>query len=136
MHGDGRRREHERGSFPVTVEYVPPVVLGAVFDAPIGPTNVVGGAAGRNVPVKVRVLRDGAPVTSGQVDLVLSPCGGGDPIGAPLALTPQGDRWVVGLDTSGLAGCVRGTVRLDGVVAGSFDMTFDAPAAKASAKQR
>jgi hypothetical protein len=118
-------------TFEIDVEYVPAVVLEAVFDAPIGPTNVVGGAAGRTVPVKVHLVRDGLPVTAGAVDLVLAPCGGGESIRGPVALSLQGDRWVVGLDTSGLAGCVRGTVRLDGMAAGSFDMPFDAPAANA-----
>jgi hypothetical protein len=118
-------------SFPVTVSYVPPVVLGAVFEAPIGPSNIVGGAAGRTVPVKVHLTQGGQPVTAGAVDLVLTPCGGGEPVGGPVPLSWQGERWFVGLDTNGLSGCVRGTVRLDGATAGTFDLTFDAQAAKA-----
>jgi hypothetical protein len=118
-------------SFPVTVSYELPVVLGAVFEAPVGPSNVVGGAAGRTVPVKVHLTRGGQAVTGGTVDLVLAPCGGGELIGGPIPLAWQGDRWFVGLDTNGLAGCVRGTVRLDGATAGTFDLTFDAQAAKA-----
>jgi hypothetical protein len=124
------------GTFALTVEYVPPVVVRVVFDAPIGPTDVVGGAPGRTVPVKVQLFRDGSLVTAGSVDLVLAPCAGGDLLGEPLTLTLQGDRWIVGLDTNGLTGCVRGTVRLDGLTAGSFDMPFDAVAAKAKATSR
>jgi hypothetical protein len=110
------------GSFSVTLEYDRPVVLAARFDAPIGPTDVLAGIAGRNVPVKVRILSGGSPVTHGPVDLVLTPCVGGAAIDEPLAMRYQGRRWSVNLDTDGLAGCVRGTVRLDGQTAGSFDL--------------
>jgi hypothetical protein len=121
-----------RVAFPLTVSYVPPVTLAARFEAPIGPTNVVGGASGRTVPVKVRILRDQTPVTGGIVDLVLGSCDGGTTFGTPVALERQGDRWSVGLATDGLTGCVRATVRLDGAAAGSFDLSLGGTLTKRS----
>jgi hypothetical protein len=118
-------------SFPVRVTYDPPTRLEARFDAPVGPSNVVHGAAGRTVPVKVRLLRDGAAVATGRVDLDLAACGSDSPLRtAPLPLTRRGDRWTTQLATAGLGGCVRATVRLDGRPAGSFELRL-APSAGA-----
>lgn len=120
-------------TFPVRVTYDPPTRLEARFDAPVGPSNVVHGAAGRTVPVKVRLLRDGVAVATGRVDLALATCGSGSPLRtAPLPLTRQGERWTTQLATAGLGGCVRATVRLDGRSAGSFELRL-APFAGAGA---
>lgn len=110
-------------TFPVRVTYDPPTKLEARFDAPIGPSNVVHGAAGRTVPVKVRLVRDGFTVATGRVALELAACGSGSPLrSAPLTLAPQGDRWTTQLATGGFDGCVRATVSVDGRTAGSFEL--------------
>jgi hypothetical protein len=93
--------------------------LTASFEAPIGPSEVVAINARRTLPVKVSVERGGVPVTAGDVSLALESCAGSS-LGQPLALSFHGDRWTVGLDTSGLAGCARGVVTLEGHVAGAF----------------
>jgi hypothetical protein len=82
----------------------------------------VVGRAGPDDPGKVRLLRDGAAVRSGTVDLVLSSCDGGATIGSPRGLAWRHHRWVLQLRTAGLAGCVRATLRLDGVAVDSFDV--------------
>ncbi|HYM84581.1 MAG TPA: HYR domain-containing protein [Candidatus Dormibacteraeota bacterium] len=109
---------HSAASFHVSVALVR---LGASFDAPIGPSDAVAINPGRTLPVKATVTRDGSPVTSGDVELGLSGCAG-VPIGGPLPFAYQGGRWFLGLDTSGLVGCVTGTVLLDGHPAGAFTM--------------
>lgn len=121
------------GSFEVTVDHVSPAPapstgLVAVFDPPIGPRNVVGGAPGRTVPVKVSLERDGARIMRGDVRLVLTTCGG-ETLGAPQVMRARGDRWTLGLDTTGLTGCVRATVLIDGQAAGGFDLWPGIPAA-------
>jgi hypothetical protein len=70
----------------------------------------------------IRLLRDGAVVRSGAVDLGLARCDGGATIGSPRALAWRHHRWVLQLRTAGLAGCVRASLRLDGVAVDSFEL--------------
>lgn len=109
-------------SFPLTVAYDAPASVTARFAPPIGRRDVVVARAGRTIPVKVRLLRDGAAVRSGAVDLVLARCDGGATIGSPRALRWRNHRWTLQLRTTGLAGCVRATLRLDGVAVDSFEL--------------
>ncbi len=109
-------------SFTISVTLIR---LDATFDAPIGPTDQLAINPGRTLPVKATLFRDGVAVTSGAVDLVLNVCGGAT-IGSPIAVSFQSGRWFLGLDTSGLSGCVHATLRLDGHPAGGFDMNASA----------
>lgn len=110
-------------SFALTVSYDPPASYGVVFDEPIGPTGAVVVNPGRTLPVKATILRDGVAVTSGSVDVVLTACGSTVPLGAPATMSLRNDRWVLELDTTGLPACARGTVRLEGVAVGGFDLS-------------
>lgn len=121
-------------TFAIDVTYVPPVVLETAFDEPIGHDRAIAGAAGRTVPVKARIVRDGMPVTSGLVVLRLARCDDGRAIGSPSPMAWQGERWMLGLDTAGLEGCSRATVSLDGIDAGSFLLRLGASAAAVKAR--
>lgn len=120
-------------AFPLRVTYVAPVVLEARFEAPVGPGGAVFGAAGRTVPVKVHLLRDGQPVTGGAVELGLARCGDRSAAGAPRPLAWRQGRWMLLLATDGLAGCLRATVRVNGREAGGFELRLGAPASEVRA---
>ena len=110
------------GSFNVTVSYVAPRSASAVWLEPVAS----GGSAfvanrGRTIPVKVNLVVDGRPRTSGDAELSLTPCGGGSTMDLPLVWS--GGRWNVSLDTSTLAGsCSTVTASIDGIAAGSFTL--------------
>ncbi len=109
------------------------VRLGAVFEAPIGPSDLLAINPGRTLPVKVAVTADGVPLSTAAVTLALVACGGGS-LGSPIALAYVEGRWFVGLDTSGLSGCTTGTLLWDGHPAASFTMT--APSASPATPRR
>ncbi len=110
--------------FPVSVG-----LYGALFDAPIGPSNVVNANGSRTLPVKVRLLTNGVEQTAGSVSLSIATCGGGAAAVGP-SLTFDGARWTGKLDTTGLGGCQQVSVLLDGVAAGSFQLNQPALAAR------
>ncbi len=113
-------------SFDVTV-----VSASAVFDSPIGPSNVLATNASRSIPVKVRAWIGGVEQTSGSGALAIRPCGGGD-VAATLELAWDGNRWTGKLDTATVGvGCWRATLVVNGVAVGSFD--FGSVAAPATA---
>jgi hypothetical protein len=107
-------------SFDVTVIYVSPHVATATWGEPIAGSGTIFVAnRGRNIPIKVELFVDGVERTSGDAELVLSPCATGS--GIRLALIPGNGRWNVGLDTSVLDGsCYTVTATIDGLEAGSF----------------
>ncbi len=107
-------------SFDVTVVYVSPHVATASWGEPIAGSGTTFTAnRGRTIPVKVELFVDGVARTSGDAELVLSPCATGS--GIRLTLVTGGGRWNVGLDTSALDGsCYTVTATLDGLDAGSF----------------
>jgi HYR domain len=108
---------HSSQSFVVSVHRVQ-----AVFDAPIGPSNVVDANGSRSIPVKVRVTLDGSEVVSGRVALVIAPCGGGSAVRS-IDMVWSSDRWTAKLDTTGLgAGCWRASVVVGGSSVGAFDL--------------
>jgi hypothetical protein len=104
-------------SFDVTVR------LGqAVFDAPIGPSNVVDVNGSRSIPVKAQLTLDGEGIAGGTVTLVLTPCGGGA-TARSVDLVPSNGRWTGKVDASGLdAGCWRATALVGSAGLGSFDI--------------
>ena len=107
-------------SFEVTVIYVSPHVATATWGEPVaGPNATFTANRGRTIPIKVELFVDGVARTSGDAELVLSPCATGS--GLRLALAPGNGRWNVGLDTSALDGsCYTVTATIDGLDAGSF----------------
>lgn len=109
------------GSFDVDVAWVDPVVWSAVWGEPVGRSGeTLVANPGRRIPVKVEILADGVEQTGGTGVLAVSACDGRPAM--ELAMAWDGGRWVVHLDTSGLAGpgCYTATARLDGHAAGSF----------------
>ena len=110
--------------FPVSVG-----LYGALFDAPIGPSNVVNANGSRTLPVKVRLLTNGVEQTTGRVALSIATCGGGAAAVGP-SLTFDGARWTGKLATTGLGGCQQVSVLLDGVAAGSFQINQPVLAAR------
>lgn len=107
-------------SFDVTVIYVSPHVATAIWGEPVAGSGTTFTAnRGRTIPIKVELFVDGVARTSGDAELILSPCATGS--GIRLALIPGNGRWSVGLDTSALDGsCYTVTVTIDGLDAGSF----------------
>jgi hypothetical protein len=116
--------------FPLTVTFdpppPPPADLHARFGTPIGADELVKGKSGRVVPVKAWVYRGRSLVTQGRVDVVLATCAGA-PLDRTLVLRRHHRRWQANLDTTGLAGCVEGTLRLDGQYVGSFELRLEPP---------
>ena len=124
-------------SFDVAVIYVSPHVATAVWREPVaGPDATFTANWGRNVPVKVELSIDGVVRTSGEAELLLSPCATGS--GTRLTLVPGNGRWAVGLDTSALDGsCYTVTATIDGLEAGSFRLELrGADAVRASRARR
>lgn len=109
-------------SFDVTVTYSSPHVATAAWGEPVAWSGTTFTAnRGRNIPIKVELLVDGVARTSGDAELLLSPCDTGS--GLRLPLVPGNGRWNVGLDTSVLAGsCYTVTATIDGLEAGSFQL--------------
>ena len=109
-------------SFDVTVIYVSPHVATATWGEPVaGPGTTFTANRGRTIPIKVELFVDGVARTSGDAELLLSPCATGS--GIRLALAPGNGRWSVGLDTSALDGsCYTVTATIDGLEAGSFHL--------------
>ena len=107
-------------SFPVSVTFVPPTALSAVWDEPVSgsPASLVANL-GRTVPVKVEIFAAGVELESGTAAIRVEACGG-DTV-ATLPLVWGGGRWSVNLDTALLApGCHDVTATHDGSDAGSF----------------
>jgi hypothetical protein len=93
----------------------------AVFDAPIGPSNVVASNASRSIPVKARAWIGDVEQTTGTARLSVRSCGGGDAVGS-VGLTWDGARWTGKLDTSAFgSGCWRARLVVNGAGVGSFD---------------
>ena len=109
-----------RDDFDVTVVYVSPHVATATWREPVaGPGTTFTANRGRTIPIKVELFVDDVARTSGDAELLLSPCATGS--GLRLALVPGNGRWSVGLDTSALDGaCYTVTATIDGLDAGSF----------------
>jgi len=107
-------------SFDITVTYVSPHVATATWGEPVAGSGATFTAnRARNIPIKVELFVDGVARTSGDAELLLSPCATGS--GIRLALVPGNGRWNVGLDTSLLDGsCYTVTATIDGLEAGSF----------------
>lgn len=109
-------------SFDVAVTYVSPHVATATWGEPVaGPDATFTARRGRNIPIKVELFVDEVARTSGDAELLLSPCATGS--GIRLALVPGNGRWNVGLDTTALDGsCYTVTATIDGLEAGSFHL--------------
>ncbi|HEU4671416.1 MAG TPA: HYR domain-containing protein [Candidatus Limnocylindrales bacterium] len=103
-------------SFAVTV-----AGASAVFDAPIGPSNVVASNASRSIPVKARAWIGDVEQTAGTAHLSVRSCDGGDAVGT-VDLAWDGARWTGKLDTSAFGvGCWRAGLVVNGVRVGGFD---------------
>ena len=120
----------DTASFVVTVD-----VFGVIFESPIGPTKEIDVNVGRVVPVKVQLLRNGVEQATGVASLRLSPCGSSSEVRTiDLAWQSDAHRWVARLDTTGLSnGCYQGSVVVDGVTAGSFQLHVTGGLSPASA---
>ena len=126
------RNNASRASFPVTVTYVPvatepPVAtFDVVFGPPIGRDNLVRALAGSVIPVRARILRDGIAVHR-------EPWTSPWPAATAARSFAPHSRWSsraaagLNLRTRGLEGCVRATLRVDGVAAGTFDLRLWSP---------
>jgi hypothetical protein len=112
-------------SFVVTVG--PDVTNGGVPSAVFGPpiqADGLGGHAGRTIPMKVRLMLDGASIGEGSLVLAITPCAGGDPV-AELAMSWQAgsERWMGLWRTRGLEpGCYSIRAMLDGVDVGGTEV--------------
>lgn len=96
----------------------------ARWDEPVTNGSPLSANVGRAVPLKVRILRDGADVRSGAVGLSVTRCGGG-PVLASAALTwSDGNaRWNGKLDTAALGnGCHAATLSVDGLPVDGFQL--------------
>jgi hypothetical protein len=120
----------DKASFVVSVD-----VFGVQFDEPIGPSKEIDVNLGRVVPVKVQLLRNGVEQASGAARLRLSQCGSSSPVRwVDLSWQADARRWVARLDTTGLSnGCYQGSVVVDGVTAGSFQLHVTGAVSPASA---
>ena len=104
--------------FPVHVVLLSTETWTATWDEPIGPPAQVTANAGRTLPVKLRIYRDGVEIVTGTAFLRLVPCLGGAAIDSPL---DYGSRWTGHIDTTMLSGdCYRVAVIAGGAEAGSF----------------
>jgi large repetitive protein len=118
-------------SFPVHVTIAGSNdVYDAGWESPIGGNPAFLDTNGtRTVPVKLRLYRNGAEVTSGSAFLRLTPCAVSGPT-IDLGLTWNGSRWTGKIDTSTLSGTCYNVVAMAGdVAAGSFrlDVTGGSP---------
>ena len=112
----------------------------ARWDSPVGgdPASLVGNY-GRTVPVKVALLVGGVEYTTGPVELVVGPCGGGDPLlTVPMSWQPDARRWFGHLDTSLLPGpaCYTATAWLGGTPGPSFQLDLVSGAASTAGAER
>ncbi len=123
-------------SFDVTVDLVaPPRDASATWLEPVaGGGTTFEAHRGRTLPVKVRLFVDGDERTSGDAELMLTPCGGGTAMHLDLAWS--GGRWNHSLDTSMLSGaCYDVSATIDGLTAGAFRLELrGAEAAKTGSK--
>jgi hypothetical protein len=105
--------------FPVHVVLLSTETWSATWEEPIGPPAQVTANAGRTLPVKLRIYRDGVEIVSGTAFLRLVPCvAGGTTTEVPLEF---GGRWTGHIDTSMLVGdCFRVAVIAGGTEAGAF----------------
>jgi hypothetical protein len=104
---------------PVHVVLLSTETWSATWEEPIGPPAQVTANAGRTLPVKLRIYRDGVEIVTGTAFLRLVPCVAGPAtVEVPLAF---GGRWTGKIDTSVLTGdCFRVAVIAGGAEAGSF----------------
>jgi hypothetical protein len=116
---DGSGNQASR-SFSVHVDHVPPITVAATWHEPLSPNGGTFAAnRGRTLPVKVSLSVDGTLRTTGHVDLVLVPCGGGNATTAAMAY--GGGRWNASVDTSVLAGpCYGVHAVIDGLDSDGF----------------
>jgi hypothetical protein len=124
-------------SFTVHVDHVPPVEVVATWLEPLSPSGATFAAnRGRTLPVKVSLSVDGTVRTTGDVGLVLVPCGGGD--ATTVAMAYGGGRWNASIDTSVLAGsCYEVHAVIDGLDSDGFRLELrGAEALQASVKGR
>jgi HYR domain-containing protein len=119
--------------FPVHVVLLSTETWTATWEEPIGPPAQVTANAGRTLPVKLRIFRDGVEVVTGTAILRLVPCLGGGAIDTPL---DYGSRWTGHIDTTTLSGdCYRVAVIAGGTEAGAFRLDLvGATPTKAPAK--
>ena len=99
-------------------EFAVHVTLWSVrWDEPVTNGSPLGANVGRAVPLKVRIVRGGADVRSGAVELAVTRCDGGPVLAsAALAWSDGNARWNGKLDTAGLAnGCHAATLSVDGL---------------------
>jgi hypothetical protein len=111
----------------VTRETPPPPpadpVFAAIWEQPVGGSGAVTVNDSRTLPIKVRLLEDGSPVTHGTASLRLSPCAGGNAVRTVALGSQSNGRWTGHLDTSGLGnGCFRAVVSVGGQAFGSFTL--------------
>ncbi|HET9614713.1 MAG TPA: HYR domain-containing protein, partial [Candidatus Limnocylindrales bacterium] len=106
------------GSFHVHV-----TLAQASWDDPVGAAAGIIVNGSRTVPVKVQLLLDGQPVTTGVGRLSVVSCGGGAAVMSnDLAIQSNG-RWMGHLSTDGLAvGCYQVVASVDGQAIGRFRM--------------
>jgi HYR domain-containing protein len=105
--------------FPVHVVLLSSETWLTTWEEPIGPPAQVTANAGRTLPVKLRIYRNGVEVVTGTAFLRLVPCVAG-PATVELPLV-FGGRWTGKIDTSMLAGdCFRVAVIAGSTEAGAF----------------
>jgi hypothetical protein len=104
---------------PVHVTLLSTETWSATWEEPIGPLSQVTANAGRTVPIKLRIYRDGVEIVTGTAFLRLVPCVAG-PATVELPLV-FGGRWTGKIDTSMLTGdCFRVAVIAGTTEAGAF----------------
>jgi hypothetical protein len=104
---------------PVHVTLLTSETWSVTWEEPIGPPAQVTANAGRTLPVKLRIYRDGVEIVTGTAFLRLVPCVAGPAtVEVPLAF---GGRWTGKIDTSILVGdCFRVAVIAGTTEAGAF----------------
>jgi hypothetical protein len=105
--------------FPVHVVLLTAGTWSVTWEEPIGPPARVTANAGRIVPVKLRIYRDGVEMVTGTPFLRVFPCAASEPtLDVSLA---YGGRWTGKIDTSMLVGnCFRVAVIVGSTEAGAF----------------
>ncbi len=105
-------------------------LLAARWDEPVGAPATISANAGRTIPVKVELFRDGVEVEQGSVRVLVIDADSA--ARATLDLAWNTGRWIGHLDTATLAGgTYRVVARLDGSAAGAFrlDLRGSSPTA-------
>jgi hypothetical protein len=94
------------------------------WEEPVPNGSPLTANAGRSVPLKVRILRDGSDVQSGSVGLVVTRCADGAVLAsAPLSWSDGNVRWNGKLDTTGLGnGCHIGRLSVNGLSLDGFEL--------------